>query len=316
MKTILKKHAGIIIGALYALVLRLVFNVHEFAELFNLFSLTFVWLTPVGIGIIPLLYASKDQLKSWGYRISSPVWTVSIFFLLCFLTRLEDLICLFVLLIPYILIAATAGLIAGEIIERARIKKRTLYTILLFPFVVSPIEQQFSNPVNDYVVATKITIDAKAEIIWQNIVRVRLISEAEYSRGFFNYAGIPRPLYAELDKDTLGATRIGHFEDGLQFVETVQTWERNKQIRFNITVIPSTIRKTVFDQHLLKGNHFRFLNAEYFLKELPNGKTELTLTSSYQLNTKINTYGSFWGNQFLTDFQDRLLQVIKARCEN
>lgn len=315
MTKIFNKYTGIIIGAVYALILRLIFNIHELSDTFSLFSITFIWLTPIVIGLIPLFYASKEQLKSWGFRITSPIWTVIIFFILCFLTRVEDLICIWVILIPYILAALTVGLIAGEIILRIRIKKGTLYTIVLIPFIASPIEQQFKSPTNSFSVVTKVTINASPDFIWQNIIRVRQISEIEYKKGFFNYAGIPRPLYAELDKDTIGATRIGHFEGGLKFIEKVKVWERNRHIGFDISVIPSSIRQTVFDQHILKGNHFKFLNADYTLNELSNGKTELILSSSYQLNTKINSYSSYCGNQLLTDFQERLLDVIKARCD-
>ncbi len=315
MKKYFKKYAGIIIGAVYALTLRLIFNIHALDEAFSLFSITFIWLTPIVIGLIPLFYASSEQLKSWGYRISSPIWTVIVFFLLCFLTRIEDLICLWVILIPYMLVAVTVGIIAGEIIQRNKIKKGTLYTIILIPFIASPIEQQFKSPTNSYSIITKVTVNAKPEKVWENIIRVRQISETEYTKGFFNYAGIPRPLYAELDKDTLGATRIGHFEGGLQFVEKVKVWERNKHIGFDISVIPSTIRQTVFDQHILQGDHFKFLNADYTLQALPNGQTELTLSSSYQLNTNINSYASYCGDKLLTDFQERLLQVIKTRCD-
>ncbi|MFT3704711.1 MAG: hypothetical protein QM802_20265 [Agriterribacter sp.] len=79
------------------------------------------------------------------------------------------------------------------------------------------------------------------------------MTEKEYNKGFLNYAGIPRPLFAELDKDTVGAKRIGHFEGGLMFEEKVTSWKRNQEkIAFDITVVPSSIRETVFDQHILK----------------------------------------------------------------
>jgi hypothetical protein len=143
MKDFLKKYAGIIVGAVYALTLRLVFNIKELDGAFSLFSITFIWVTPIVIGLIPLFYANREQLKRWGYRIFSPVWTVVVFFLLCFLTRIEDLICLWVILIPYMLGALTVGLIAGEIIQRVKTKRGTLYSIILLPFVISPIEQQF-----------------------------------------------------------------------------------------------------------------------------------------------------------------------------
>jgi len=316
MKEFIKRNAGIIIGAIYALMLRFVFNIDGLDEVFSLFSVTFIWITPIIIGLIPLFYASKEQLSDWSYRISSPIGTVVVFFLLCFLTRIEDLICLWVILIPYMFGASIAGLIAGEMISNVRKKKGTFYSILLIPFIASPIEQQFSKPVQSYFVTTKIVINARPDSIWKNIIRVSEISEGEYENGFFNYAGIPRPLYAELDKDTIGATRIGHFEGGLKFIEKVTIWDKYNEISFDIKVDPSTIRETVFDQHILQGDHFKFLNATYKLSELPNGQTQLSLSSSYELKTTINSYAAYCGNQLLTDFQKRLLKVIKARCDN
>jgi hypothetical protein len=315
MKDFLMKYLGIIAGSTYALVLRVVFGIHALQEEFDLFSVTFIWITPVVIGLIPLFYASNEQISSWGYRIFSPIVTVILFFCICFLTRIEDLICLWIILLPYVLGALTSGLICGAIIKKIRIMKGTFYSIVLLPFILCPIEQQLETPVKNYSVITKVTIDATPEIIWKNIIRVRDIDEQEYAKGFFNYAGIPRPLYAELDKDTLGAKRIGHFEGGLRFVETVNTWDRNRHIGLDIVVVPSSIRESVFDKHVLSGKHFKFLNAADTLEKQSNGDTELVLASSYQLNTRINPYSSYCGNKMLADFQRRLLNVIKARCE-
>lgn len=315
MKDFLKNYGGIIAGAVYALILRLVFNINDFEDGFSLFSFTFVWITPVIIGLIPLLYASNEQLDNWWFRISRPLWTVFVFFTLCYITRIEDLICLWIILIPYALGALTCGLIAGAIIKRVRKRRGTFYSVMLLPFLLCPIEEQLEKPVREYSVITRVTIDAAPETVWKNIVRVRQIGEQEYTKGFFNYAGIPRPLYAELDKDTLGATRTGYFEGGLKFIEKVSHWEKNRHIAFDITVVPASIRQTVFDQHVLMGGHFRFLNAAYTLQPLKNGQTELILTSSYQLSTHINAYGSYCGNQLLADFQERLLRVIRTRCE-
>ena len=209
--------------------------------------------------------------------------------------------------------ALIVGLIAGEIIQRIKNRNGKFYSILLIPFIASPIEQQLQTPTNLYSVSTIVIINARPDFIWQNIIRVRRINEAEYRKGFFNYAGIPRPLYAELDKDTIGATRVGYFEGGLKFIEKVSVWNKNKEISFDIKVVPSTIRETVFDQHILKGDHFKFLNATYQLSELPNGQTEVTLRSSYKLKTNINSYAAFCGNQLLTDFSKEIIKSDKRK---
>ncbi|MDI9311216.1 MAG: hypothetical protein QM535_13455 [Limnohabitans sp.] len=165
MKKFFKNNAGIIVGAIYALTLRLIFNIRGLDEAFSLFSITFIWLTPIAIGLIPLFYATDEQIKDWKFRVSSPVCTVIVFFLLCFLTRIEDLICLWVILIPYMLGALTCGLIVGATIQKRRRSKGTLLTIIILPFLTCPIEQQFSTPTNSYTVITRITINATPQTI-------------------------------------------------------------------------------------------------------------------------------------------------------
>ncbi|NII25200.1 hypothetical protein HB364_08920 [Pseudoflavitalea sp. X16] len=316
MKQFISRFGGIIIGSLYGLLFRLSmgreFGDHKFTDLF---SITFIWIVPIIIGTIPMLFATKERLASNSYRLGAPVLTVFLFFIYCFITRIEDLICIIIIASPFLLGAAVGGYVFARVILHHRKKKGILYSIFLLPLLTGLLEGQLPAPAKTYEIRTPIRINAPAAKIWENVIRVKEIREDEYSKGFFHYAGIPRPLFAELNKDTVAATRTGHFEGGLTFRETVTHWERHKKVSFSIEVIPGTIRNAIFDQHILKGNHFRFLNASYELECINDQETELTLICSYQLTTRVNAYGSFWGNTLLTDFQERLLAVIKQRCD-
>ena len=318
LKLITSKYGGVFLGAVYGLILRLVFNIAfkiDFSFT-DLFSITFIWIVPVFIGITPMLFARPIQLERLTYRVITPCSTVLVFFMFCFITRIEDILCILVISAPFLLGAMIGGLIFGKFLLHYRKNRGVLYSVLLIPFMAGIIEDQFKIPTGIYYVDTTVLINSDLENIWKNVVRVREISNEEYTKGVFNYAGIPRPLFAELNKDTLGATRAGHFEGGLMFIETVNHWEKNRNVSFSIKVLPSTIRNTVFDRHILTGNHFEFLNASYTLKKISNNKIELSLASSYRLDTRINQYASFWGNCLLSDFQKRLLKVIKQRCES
>jgi hypothetical protein len=316
MKDFISKYGGILIGSVYGLTMRVFFGEDlKGFSMADLFSVTFVWIVPIIIGITPLIFASKEQLTKNIYRLGTPILTVFLFFLYCFITRLEDIICLVIISIPFLISAALGGFIFSQIILKYRRRNGIMFSLLFVPFLSGSIEEQLPTPTKVYEVKTGVIINSTLNNVWENIVRVKQINESEYNKGFFNFAGIPRPLYAELDKDTIGATRIGYFEGGLIFKEKVINWNRNKNVSFDITVIPSSIRKNIFDQHILKGGHFKFLNATYDLRHISKNKTELILTSSYQLDTKINIYGSYWGDKLLTDFQERLLEVIKGRCD-
>lgn len=316
MKNVFTRYGGIVIGSIYGLTMRLIFG-HPFdrSDFTDLFSVTFIWIVPIVIGIIPIMLATKEQLTSAAYQISRPILTVFLFFLIAFTTGIEDIICIIIISVPFLIAAGIGGYAFAKLVEKRRNRNGIIYSLFIVPLLSGFVEEKFQTPSQTYQVNTVVIINSTPDVIWENVVRVKEIEQDEYKKGFFNYAGIPRPLYAELDTDTIGATRIGHFEGGLTFKETVTTWERNKRVAFDITVIPSSIRQTIFDQHVLKGDHFTFLNASYDLEPIADGQTRLTLSSTYQLDTKINGYSSFWGQKLLTDFQGRLLEVIKRRCD-
>jgi len=294
--------------------MRIIFGLNFRGDFADLFSITFVWLLPIIVGLTPLMFSTKEDLNRIGVRISKPVLSVLTFFILCYWTGHEDIICILIISIPFLIVAGISGVFLGGLILRYRKRSGILYSVFFIPFLTGIIESNFTTPTENLETTSSIIINADKSEVWKYIVRVDNIQNTEYKKGFFNYAGIPRPLYAELDKDTLNGTRIGHFEGGLKFQENIIDWEKDKLVTFDIKIIPSTINRTIFERHMLNGQHFKFLNATYRLKEI-NGQTELSLTTKYQLDTKINFYGEFWGQLLLTDFQDRLINVIRNRCK-
>lgn len=316
MKLLNNRFSGILIGGAYGYTGRLIFSdLKDSIFKFSLFSITFIIIVPLLIGSIPIICSPKDKKISLWFSTWSPAASVLVFFILAFITKIEDIICLIILSAPYMLGAILGGLLIRYFIMQQRKKNGLIYSLIFVPILSSIIESQIPTPSRVLSFTNKVIINNTPDLIWPKIIRVSEIHENEYNKGLFYYAGVPRPLYAELDKDTISATRIGHFQGGLKFIEKVSVLEKNRKILFDITVDDSSIRKSVFDNHILKGGHFRFISAEYELKPLANNRTELCLTSSYQLDTKINAYASYWGQTLLSDFQGRLLAVVKNRCD-
>jgi len=301
---------GIVLGIAYGLVTRLVFG-----QKVTLASVTYLFIIPTILGIIPLMFADNDKLKSYRNIIFIPWLTVVTFFLTMFLFGIEDFICLLVLAAPFFILG-TVGALIYRIFQINRQKsKGKLLTLVLLPFLFAPIEEYIKSPSDTFNVKSEVIIDATPETIWSNIVEVQTIDPKEYNTGFFNSIGIPRPISATVDKKDLGGQRTGNFEGGLKFIETITKYDENKVVSFDIKIDPETVRQKVFDQHVLNGNYFNFVDATYELTELKSGQIKLTLSSSYQLTSTINFYGKFWGDIILSDFQDRLLNVIENRCE-
>lgn len=301
---------GIVIGIAYGLVTRLVFG-----ERATLASITYLFIFPTILGIFPLIFADNDQLKSYKNIIFIPWLTVATYFLTMFLVGIEEFICLLILAGPFFILGTIGAFIYRLVQINKQKNKGKILTLIFIPFLFAPIEEYIKSPSATFKIESDVIISAKPGTIWNNIVEVKTIQENEYNSGFFNDIGIPRPIRATVDRKEIGGQRIGSFEGGLKFVETITQYEPKKIVSFDITVDPKSIRPNVFDQHVLNGNYFTFVNATYELTPLSNGQVNLKLSSNYQLTSTINFYGKFWGDIILKDFQDRLLYVIEKRCE-
>lgn len=301
---------GVVLGVVYGFIARFIFG-----ERSTLPSITFFFCVPAVLGIIPLLFADDDKLKSYTNIIFIPWLTLLMFFWSLYSTKFEGFLCLLIMAAPYFAVATIAAFIFRVVRINRQKKKGKLLTLVLIPFLLGPVEEYIERPSATYTVRSEVIISATPETIWSNIVEVSTIRDNEYNAGVLNELGIPRPIGATVDKMDVGGQRIGRFEGGLRFVETITRYEPNSFISFDITVDPNTVRPIVFDQHVLNGNYFSFVDASYELVPISNGQVRLILSSKYQLTSTINYYGKIWGDIILEDFQDRLLDVIAKRCE-
>ena len=247
---------GIALGIAYGLVTRLIFG-HKA----TLASVTYLFIIPTILGIIPLMFADNEKLKSYRNIIFIPWLTIATFFLTMFLFGIEDFLCLLVLAAPFFILGTVGALIYRLVQINRQKSKGKLLSLVLLPFLFAPIEEYIKTPSDTFVVKSEVIINATPQLIWDNIVEVEKIKEDEYNSGFFNSLGIPRPISATVDKKELGGERIGNFEGGLKFIETITEYEKNKKVSFDIKINPTTVREKVFDQHVLNGNYFTFVDA-------------------------------------------------------
>ncbi|HTF18332.1 MAG TPA: hypothetical protein VK658_09690 [Chryseolinea sp.] len=315
MKTTREKYGllviGIFLGLTYGLLTRIIFG-----ERATLASISYLFLIPTVLGMVPLMLANYEQLKSYRNLIFIPWLTVGTFFLTMVLVGLEGFLCLMVLAAPFIILASIGAFIFRLIQIRRDQKKGKYVGLLMLPFLLSPLEQLITSPSATYDVTSTVVIASGSEEVWLNIIEVDSISEHEYNGGWFHDLGIPRPISATVDTRGVGGQRIGHFEGGLIFMERITHYDALHAVSFDIQVDPNSVGEKVFDQHVLNGNYFQFVNATYRLTARPHREIVLELKSSYQLTSKINFYGKLWGDVILKDFQNRLLEVIKRRCES
>lgn len=298
---------GVAVGVAYGILTRFVFDE-------AIASFTYLIAVPVILGIIPFLFVHKEQADAYKYLIYIPWITIITFFFTMWVLGVEDILCLMVLIAPFIILG-TVGAFLYKLYDIYHEKnKNKLLAIVVLPFIIGPVEAYITSPSESFITKNEVIIAAPANEIWNNIVKVSPISESEYKPGVLNSLGIPRPLNATVTTKAVGGIRTGNFKGGLQFKEVITDYKENEKISFSISVAHIPKSKGIFEQHVLRGNYFKFEEATYSLTPMSNGAVKLSLTSTYRLTSKVNFYGKLWSDLIIHDFQKRLLNVINDRC--
>lgn len=207
----------------------------------------------------------------------------------------------------YLVLRAAKHYVLGQ-----RTQQTILALVLIIPNLVTPLGQDIPQLARR--VSNQIEINASADTIWSQIIRVPPISAAEQRLSLFHVMGIPRPLEARLEGSGTGAVRHGIFEYGLTFQERITEWQPGMVIEFDIDVEPSALVPAPLTE--IGGRHFDVLAARYEIEPLDDARSILRLSSTYQLTTEINFYASLWADLIMQDFQQYLLEIIKRRAES
>ncbi|MFT5617634.1 MAG: hypothetical protein ACI85I_000859 [Arenicella sp.] len=290
------QYIGILLGGLYGLTYRTLCESPKSTELFdfNIYSISFIWILPIAIGVIPLLFATKEIVKSRTKQFFFPILSVFIFFIFALSIGLEDWLCILIIAIPFLLVAGIAGLVLGSFMKKH--KAENLYSILFLPFLLSPLESQFPNSKEQFHVQNEIIINSGKSEVWNILIEVPEISDDEYEMGFLNYIGIPRPIKSKLEYVNGKQYRVGYFTDDLKLFESISKLDSTNFVSFDIHIDKSELRDLPTDKHLLGSNYFQFQNISYELVSLDNHVTKLILSCDYTIESKMNGYAGFWAN--------------------
>ncbi|HSY61278.1 MAG TPA: hypothetical protein VK796_05345 [Cytophaga sp.] len=113
-----KEYFGIFLGGIYAMLFRILGGMELMHGAFTIYSLTFVWVVPLCVGIIPILIARKEMRNSMSKQFFYPFFSGIVFAIMAFSSGLEDIMCLLILAMPFIAGAGTVGLVLGIILDK------------------------------------------------------------------------------------------------------------------------------------------------------------------------------------------------------
>jgi hypothetical protein len=280
-------------------------------------SATYIFVVPITLGTIPVLFSTKEQLRSYQTYLLLPIGTVTIFFILALITGFEGLICLIVIVAPFLLLGILGAFIFRLIKLKTEGKGTKLYLSLFLPFILLFIETNVHVSDEFHTVKTTIDINADKATVWENIKNVRNIQSSEIATHFVHVMGVPKPLNGQLDKEGIGGIRSITWEKGIKFQEIIKSWDDENGFTYDIKVDPASIPPTTLDEHvMIGGKYFDVVEGSYKIDNLNKTQNRVTLTCKYRITTSINFYSKLWADYVLDDFNEMILEVIKKRSES
>jgi len=304
------------VGVAYGFGLRLMDQIPFLAHS-TVMTAGFVCLMPLGVGCITIYLAEirqRQPLWIWFILPWAPMATALIGTMVALL---EGAICV-VMLSPLALILSSVGGVvgglAGRFVRQRRARNLTVACVMILPLFTMIWERPAFYQRDFRQVENVIDIHAPATVIWKNIERVPPIRSDEIPDSWSRRIGFPDPIEATLSYAGPGGIRHASFAKGLLFIETVDVWEPGQRLGFSISA--ADVPPTTLDEHVrVGGAYFDVLHGEYRLEPLGNGVTRLHLSSRHRLSTDFNWYAHLWTDAVMSDLQQRILVVIRNRCE-
>lgn len=310
----MKKYYGILFTVLYALIFRVLV---EF-DVIEMNSLDYLIIVPIVIGYLPFLLDAEAFANSSFRAVFYPLISNFLFLLIAFMSRLEDLGCLIILLPPYVIISVLVSLtfrhfIAFRIDCNKKKLNRNSMLLIVIPILLGNVEKFIEKKETHFQISEKVIIDSSKEVIWNNLFAVPELTNY-IDNSIYNYLGFPNPIKSEYNSGT--NTRLGYFDNGVILNEKVIKSEKYKELSFAVNVDKSDLDNSQTFKHVLKNKNLVFDSITYQLRTISKSKSELTLTCDCKIRTNIPLYGGICSKSIISDFENKLLKALKKKIEN
>jgi hypothetical protein len=270
---------------------------------------------PIAACIIAVRMSDPAGVKRGGAHAGVSALTVTVMLVCAGVVLREGSVCLVMAAPIFYGTGIPAGWLAGKAMRRRAGRLMSL-SILILPLVGVPVEAGRAPEAQTRFVTSRIHIDAAPETVWNGLIDIRAIGDAEHRWNFsHDIVGIPRPRDARLEGTGVGAVRHLTWARDVRFEEHVTAWRPGRELAWTFHLGPEA-QTRMLDEHLkVDSDYLRLEEGRYRIEPTADGGSDLVLTTRYWIRTPVNGYAAWWGGVFLGDFHRNVLGVIRDRAE-
>ncbi|BBD97972.1 SRPBCC family protein [Sphingobium amiense] len=282
----------------------------------GLISFSFLLVLPAAICAFATYIGDPLAERSRSFYMTMPLWLLGGVMLISIPVLREGVICV-VMLAPLWIASGMVGAYASyRLRDRAGDRGTYCITVLMIPLLAMQIEPFIPLQQPEATVSRSIVINANPDEIWPLLRGIPDVRQDEGAWTFTqNVLGVPRPIGAYLLGSGIGAIRMANWGRNVRFREHIIDWQPGRAIgwRFDFRGLDAW---QFTDRHLMPDSrYFKVTTGGYRMEPVGQGRTRVTLDTSYRMQTPVNSYSRMWGEVFLGDIETNLLTLIRQRAE-
>lgn len=301
-------------GAFAGIVLRLVFS-GKAGDSYAAMMGTFVYLSPLLVGVVTVYVAERAERRSWGYYFLAPFVANCLYVLGTLAIFIEGLICAAVIIPLFALLGALGGLIMGAICRLTGWPGKTVYGFMVLPLVLGGLETNLPLPERISTVERSVMINAAPEIVWRKINTVSDIKPEEVDSAWAYRIGVPLPVSGVTENTPDGPVRKIKMGKGIHFDQVFVDWRENRYVSWRYRFYEDSFPPNALDDHVMIGGHYFDLEETSYRLEPKDGGTELTINMRYRVSTQFNWYADAVAKLLFGDFEETILDFYRRRSE-
>jgi hypothetical protein len=191
----------------------------------------------------------------------------------------------------------------------------TMFSLLLIIPLLAGAEFWAPAPTPRFKVHTSIEIAAPPEMVWRRIIAFPRIDAPLH---WVFRLGMSYPLEAKIAGAGLSADRQCVFSTGA-FREPILAWDEGKHFAFGVSEEPPLMKEwspygEIQVRHL-EDHDFRPERADFYLAELPGGRTRLDGWTTYENRMWPGAYWRLWTDEIVHQIHVRVFQHVKELAE-
>ncbi len=270
---------------------------------------------PFFMGFLSAWLFAYEQARSLGECIGVAMLSVVLASLMLIGIAVDGLFCILMAAPIGIVLAGFGAFLAYSLQTVYRIQTGSMLSLVLALPLFCSAEYLSPLPTPAFTTHTAIEISAPPRSVWKHLVSFSRIDQPLHP--IFRF-GISYPLEAQITGSGLTADRKCIFSSG-SFREPILAWDEGKHFAFGVSEEPLLMREwspysSLHVRHL-EDHDFRPQRADFFLTELPGGRTRLDGWTTYENRMWPGAYWRIFTDAILHQIHFRVFRHVKELSE-